>query len=54
VDTEKWPLKVTFDGGSRLQFVFRSDSSNNEWGYKFKVTTGGSGFSQNDVESARF
>lgn len=37
VNTEKWPLRVSFSGGSRLQFVFHSDSSNNEWGYKFKV-----------------
>lgn len=41
VNTEKWPLRVSFSGGSRLQFVFHSDSSNNEWGYKFKVTAKG-------------
>lgn len=40
VNTEKWPLRVSFSGGSRLQFVFHSDSSNNEWGYKFKVDNG--------------
>uniref|UniRef100_A0A3P9L8A9 Zinc finger, ZZ-type with EF hand domain 1 n=1 Tax=Oryzias latipes TaxID=8090 RepID=A0A3P9L8A9_ORYLA len=37
VGTEKWP-KVTFDAGPQLQFLFHSDSSNNEWGYKFTVT----------------
>ncbi|KAI8488214.1 Zinc finger ZZ-type and EF-hand domain-containing protein 1 [Branchiostoma belcheri] len=42
VGTEKWPLKVTFRGSHRLQFLFHSDSSNNEWGYKFKVTARGS------------
>lgn len=30
--------KVTFDTGPQLQFLFHSDSSNNEWGYKFTVT----------------
>lgn len=30
--------KVTFDAGPQLQFLFHSDSSNNEWGYKFTVT----------------
>ncbi|XP_062261903.1 zinc finger ZZ-type and EF-hand domain-containing protein 1 isoform X1 [Platichthys flesus] len=38
VGTEKWPKKVTFDTGPQLQFLFHSDSSNNEWGYKFSVT----------------
>ncbi|XP_072302754.1 zinc finger ZZ-type and EF-hand domain-containing protein 1 isoform X2 [Eucyclogobius newberryi] len=38
VGTEKWPKKVTFDAGPQLQFLFHSDSSNNEWGYKFNVT----------------
>uniref|UniRef100_A0A3Q3EHT6 Zinc finger, ZZ-type with EF hand domain 1 n=1 Tax=Labrus bergylta TaxID=56723 RepID=A0A3Q3EHT6_9LABR len=38
VGTEKWPKKVTFDAGPQLQFLFHSDSSNNEWGYKFAVT----------------
>lgn len=34
-----WLLqKVTFDAGPQLQFLFHSDSSNNEWGYKFTVT----------------
>uniref|UniRef100_A0A3Q2PLQ1 Zinc finger ZZ-type and EF-hand domain containing 1 n=1 Tax=Fundulus heteroclitus TaxID=8078 RepID=A0A3Q2PLQ1_FUNHE len=37
VGSEKWP-KVTFDAGPQLQFLFHSDSSNNEWGYKFTVT----------------
>ncbi|XP_044312042.1 zinc finger ZZ-type and EF-hand domain-containing protein 1-like [Varanus komodoensis] len=41
VGTDKWPKKVTFMAGPRLQFVFRSDSSNNEWGYKFSVTAYG-------------
>lgn len=30
--------KVTFDAGPQLQFLFHSDSSNNEWGYKFTAT----------------
>ncbi|KAJ3588924.1 hypothetical protein NHX12_009777 [Muraenolepis orangiensis] len=38
IGTEKWPKKVTFDAGPQLQFLFHSDSSNNEWGYKFSVT----------------
>ncbi|XP_068457200.1 zinc finger ZZ-type and EF-hand domain-containing protein 1 [Clinocottus analis] len=38
VGSEKWPKKVTFDAGPQLQFLFHSDSSNNEWGYKFTVT----------------
>lgn len=29
---------MTFDTGPQLQFLFHSDSSNNEWGYKFTVT----------------
>ncbi|XP_031428595.1 zinc finger ZZ-type and EF-hand domain-containing protein 1, partial [Clupea harengus] len=41
VGTEKWPKKVTFKGGPQLQFLFHSDSSNNEWGYKFTVTAYG-------------
>ncbi|XP_023412078.2 zinc finger ZZ-type and EF-hand domain-containing protein 1 isoform X4 [Loxodonta africana] len=41
VGTEKWPRKVTFKAGPRLQFLFHSDSSNNEWGYKFTVTAYG-------------
>ncbi|XP_063313499.1 zinc finger ZZ-type and EF-hand domain-containing protein 1 isoform X2 [Pelobates fuscus] len=41
VDTEKWPKKVTFKAGPQLQFEFFSDSSNNEWGYKFTVTAYG-------------
>ncbi|XP_015736084.1 zinc finger ZZ-type and EF-hand domain-containing protein 1 isoform X1 [Coturnix japonica] len=41
VGTEKWPKKVTFKAGPRLQFLFHSDSSNNEWGYKFTVTAFG-------------
>ncbi|XP_077447834.1 zinc finger ZZ-type and EF-hand domain-containing protein 1 [Stigmatopora argus] len=41
VGSEKWPKKVTFDAGPQLQFLFHSDSSNNEWGYKFSVTAMG-------------
>ncbi|KAJ8412355.1 hypothetical protein AAFF_G00126910 [Aldrovandia affinis] len=41
VGTEKWPKKVTFKAGPELQFLFHSDSSNNEWGYKFTVTAYG-------------
>uniref|UniRef100_A0A6J0V4H1 Zinc finger ZZ-type and EF-hand domain-containing protein 1 isoform X1 n=1 Tax=Pogona vitticeps TaxID=103695 RepID=A0A6J0V4H1_9SAUR len=41
VGTDKWPKKVTFKAGLRLQFLFHSDSSNNEWGYKFTVTAYG-------------
>ncbi|XP_042685889.1 zinc finger ZZ-type and EF-hand domain-containing protein 1 isoform X1 [Centrocercus urophasianus] len=41
VGTEKWPKKVTFKAGPRLQFLFHSDSSNNEWGYKFTITAYG-------------
>lgn len=32
---------MTFKAGPRLQFLFHSDSSNNEWGYKFTVTAYG-------------
>lgn len=32
---------MTFKAGPRLQFLFHSDSSNNEWGYKFSVTAYG-------------
>ncbi|XP_051521202.1 zinc finger ZZ-type and EF-hand domain-containing protein 1-like isoform X3 [Myxocyprinus asiaticus] len=41
VGTEKWPKKVTFKAGPQLQFLFHSDSSNSEWGYKFTVTAYG-------------
>lgn len=37
VNTEKWPLTKVFSPGPRLHFLFHSDSSNNEWGYKFRV-----------------
>ena len=37
VGTDKWPLQVTFTGGHKLHVLFHSDSSNSEWGYKFKV-----------------
>ncbi|XP_076867897.1 LOW QUALITY PROTEIN: zinc finger ZZ-type and EF-hand domain-containing protein 1 [Brachyhypopomus gauderio] len=41
VGTEKWPKKVTFKAGHQLHFLFHSDSSNTEWGYKFTVTAFG-------------
>ncbi|XP_054857932.1 zinc finger ZZ-type and EF-hand domain-containing protein 1 isoform X2 [Eublepharis macularius] len=41
VGTDKWPRKVTFKAGLRLQFLFHSDNSNNEWGYKFTVAAYG-------------
>ncbi|XP_035382867.1 zinc finger ZZ-type and EF-hand domain-containing protein 1 isoform X1 [Electrophorus electricus] len=41
VGTEKWPKKVTFKAGHQLHFLFHSDSSNTEWGYKFTVTAYG-------------
>ncbi|MEE6469872.1 hypothetical protein FKM82_008802 [Ascaphus truei] len=41
VGSDQWPKKVTFKAGPQLQFVFHSDSSNNEWGYKFTVTAYG-------------
>ncbi|KAK7112606.1 zinc finger ZZ-type and EF-hand domain-containing protein 1-like isoform X2 [Littorina saxatilis] len=41
VGTNKWPKQVHFTG-PHLHFIFRSDSSNTEWGYKFKVTAKGS------------
>ncbi|XP_074153872.1 zinc finger ZZ-type and EF-hand domain-containing protein 1 isoform X2 [Sminthopsis crassicaudata] len=41
VGTDKWPKKVTFKAGPQLHFLFHSDSSNNEWGYKFTVTAYG-------------
>ncbi|XP_046876692.1 LOW QUALITY PROTEIN: zinc finger ZZ-type and EF-hand domain-containing protein 1 [Hypomesus transpacificus] len=41
VGSEKWPKKVTFEAGPQLQFLFHSDSSNNEWGYKFTVVAHG-------------
>ena len=37
VNTDKWPLIRVFSPGPRLHFLFHSDSSNNEWGYKFRV-----------------
>ena len=37
VNTDKWPLTKVFSAGPRLHFLFHSDSSNNEWGYKFRV-----------------
>ena len=37
VGSNKWPKQVHF-AGPHLHFIFRSDSSNTEWGYKFKVS----------------
>lgn len=37
VGTTKWPKQVNFSG-PHLHFLFHSDSSNTEWGYKFKVS----------------
>ncbi|XP_071796481.1 zinc finger ZZ-type and EF-hand domain-containing protein 1-like isoform X2 [Asterias amurensis] len=42
VGSDKWPVSVTFKSPVRLQFLFHSDGSNNEWGYKFTVTAKGS------------
>lgn len=36
VGSPKWPRTVNFSG-PHLHFLFHSDSSNTEWGYKFKV-----------------
>ncbi|GFS06651.1 zinc finger ZZ-type and EF-hand domain-containing protein 1-like [Elysia marginata] len=46
VGTAKWPLKVTFSG-PYVHFIFHSDSSNTEWGYKFTVTAHGTPDTQN-------
>ncbi|RDD38126.1 Zinc finger ZZ-type and EF-hand domain-containing protein 1 [Trichoplax sp. H2] len=40
VGFEKWPTKATFQGHN-LRFTFNSDSSNTDWGYKFKVSAFG-------------
>ena len=37
VGSERWPNRVEFKG-QRLHLHFYSDSSNNEWGYKFTVS----------------
>lgn len=37
VGTDTWPQRVEIKG-SKLQFTFHSDQSNNEWGYKFMVS----------------
>ena len=37
VNSERWPRRVEFKG-QRLHMYFYSDSSNNEWGYKFTVS----------------
>lgn len=41
VGTQKWPKQIQFIG-PHIHFLFHSDSSNTEWGYKFKVTARGS------------
>ncbi|KAM9320058.1 zinc finger ZZ-type and EF-hand domain-containing protein 1 [Gastrophryne carolinensis] len=41
VGTDKWPKKVTFKAGPQLQFLFFSDGSTCEWGFKFTVTAYG-------------
>ncbi|RUS90800.1 hypothetical protein EGW08_001419, partial [Elysia chlorotica] len=46
VGSAKWPLKVTFSG-PYVHFIFHSDSSNTEWGYKFTVTAHGTPDTQN-------
>ncbi|XP_050394804.1 zinc finger ZZ-type and EF-hand domain-containing protein 1 [Patella vulgata] len=40
VGNPKWPKQVVFSGPN-LHFLFRSDGSNTEWGYKFLVTAKG-------------
>jgi hypothetical protein len=37
VGSNKWPRQVQF-GGPHVHFLFHSDNSNTEWGYKFKVS----------------
>ncbi|XP_059146557.1 zinc finger ZZ-type and EF-hand domain-containing protein 1-like isoform X2 [Physella acuta] len=46
VGSTKWPKKVTFSG-PYVGFLFHSDSSNTEWGYKFTVTAIGTPDIQN-------
>ncbi|CAL1538237.1 unnamed protein product [Lymnaea stagnalis] len=46
VGSLKWPKKVTFSG-PYVGFLFHSDSSNTEWGYKFTVTAIGTPDIQN-------
>ncbi|XP_052765956.1 zinc finger ZZ-type and EF-hand domain-containing protein 1-like isoform X1 [Mya arenaria] len=41
VGSPKWPRIINFQG-PHIHFLFHSDSSNTEWGYKFKVTARGS------------
>ncbi|CAC5406051.1 unnamed protein product [Mytilus coruscus] len=41
VGSNKWPRQVQFTG-PHVHFLFHSDNSNTEWGYKFKVTARGS------------
>lgn len=36
VGSNKWPRQVQFTG-PHVHFLFHSDNSNTEWGYKFKV-----------------
>ena len=37
VGTNKWPIQVQFTG-PHVHFLFHSDNSNTDWGYKFKVS----------------
>ena len=38
VGSNKWPRQVQFSG-PHVHFLFHSDNSNTEWGYKFKVSS---------------
>ncbi|KAF6029661.1 hypothetical protein EB796_011992 [Bugula neritina] len=40
VGSDSWPLRLEIKG-NKLKFLFHSDQSNNEWGYKFTVTAKG-------------
>jgi len=37
VGSDSWPLRLEIKG-NKLKFLFHSDQSNNEWGYKFTVS----------------
>lgn len=39
VGDDRWSSRVEFKG-SKVRFSFHSDGSNNEWGYKFTVSSG--------------
>ena len=45
--SESWPASLSIKAGVRLQFLFHSDGSNNEWGYKFKVSASTTIFGMN-------